>query len=171
LNLILDNSVVYVEYGRLVTKADYLLRIKHQEPSNRDRAHYGARLRQHGDRCWKLSGNATQSRYAHRHALALRRYMGLQEVWLGADRGWLNACPGLEKSAVITSLSFSSLFSGHTDDFHGAQQSRRHQFGIRLVEFRRRKGIGLRNIGLTVANDAVDPRVRDFDLHCVLPRF
>ena len=33
LDLILDNSVVYVEYGRLVTKADYLLRIKHQDPS------------------------------------------------------------------------------------------------------------------------------------------
>ena len=30
LDLILDNSVVYVEYGRLVTKADYLLRIKHR---------------------------------------------------------------------------------------------------------------------------------------------
>jgi ketosteroid isomerase-like protein len=33
LNLILDNSVVYVEYGQLVSKADYLLRIKHQDPS------------------------------------------------------------------------------------------------------------------------------------------
>ncbi len=33
LNLILDSGVVYVEYGRLVTKADYLLRIKHQDPS------------------------------------------------------------------------------------------------------------------------------------------
>ena len=33
LDLILDNAVVYVEYGRLVTKADYLLRIKHQDPS------------------------------------------------------------------------------------------------------------------------------------------
>jgi ketosteroid isomerase-like protein len=36
LNLILDNSVVYVEYGRLVTKADYLLRIKHQDPSTNE---------------------------------------------------------------------------------------------------------------------------------------
>lgn len=33
LNLILDSAVVYVEYGRLVTKADYLLRIKHQDAS------------------------------------------------------------------------------------------------------------------------------------------
>lgn len=33
LDLILDSTVVYVEYGRLVTKADYLLRIKHQDPS------------------------------------------------------------------------------------------------------------------------------------------
>jgi len=33
LSLILDSEVVYVEYGRLVTKADYLLRIKHQDPS------------------------------------------------------------------------------------------------------------------------------------------
>jgi Domain of unknown function (DUF4440) len=36
LNLILDHSVVYVEYGRLVTKADYLLRIKHQDASNNE---------------------------------------------------------------------------------------------------------------------------------------
>jgi ketosteroid isomerase-like protein len=33
LSLILDEEVVYVEYGRLVTKADYLLRIKHQDAS------------------------------------------------------------------------------------------------------------------------------------------
>jgi ketosteroid isomerase-like protein len=33
LNLILDQNVVYVEYGRLVTKADYLLRIRHQDAS------------------------------------------------------------------------------------------------------------------------------------------
>jgi hypothetical protein len=33
LSLILDGEVVYVEYGRLVTKADYLLRIKHQDAS------------------------------------------------------------------------------------------------------------------------------------------
>src|ERR1700747_1468224 len=33
LDLILDNSVVYVEYGQLVSEADYLLRIKHQDPS------------------------------------------------------------------------------------------------------------------------------------------
>jgi len=33
LDLILDSSVVYVEYGRLVSKADYLLRIKHEDPS------------------------------------------------------------------------------------------------------------------------------------------
>jgi ketosteroid isomerase-like protein len=33
LDLILDSAVVYVKYGRLVTKADYLVRIKHQDPS------------------------------------------------------------------------------------------------------------------------------------------
>jgi len=34
LDLILDSAVVYVEYGQLATKADYLLRIKHQDPSS-----------------------------------------------------------------------------------------------------------------------------------------
>lgn len=33
LDLILDNAVVYVEYGQRVTKADYLLRIKPQDPA------------------------------------------------------------------------------------------------------------------------------------------
>jgi hypothetical protein len=32
LDLILDNAVIYVEYGQLVTKSDYLLRIKHKDP-------------------------------------------------------------------------------------------------------------------------------------------
>lgn len=32
LDLIFDNALVYVEYGRLVSKAEYLSRIKHQEP-------------------------------------------------------------------------------------------------------------------------------------------
>jgi len=32
LDLIFDNSLVYVEYGKLVTKGEYLSRIKHQGP-------------------------------------------------------------------------------------------------------------------------------------------
>jgi hypothetical protein len=36
LDLILDSAVVYVEYGQLATKADYLLRIKHQDPSSNE---------------------------------------------------------------------------------------------------------------------------------------
>ncbi|HUC29166.1 MAG TPA: nuclear transport factor 2 family protein [Candidatus Acidoferrum sp.] len=32
LNLIFDNALVYVEYGQLVSKRDYLARIKHESP-------------------------------------------------------------------------------------------------------------------------------------------
>ena len=32
LNLIFDNDLVYVEYGKLVSKRDYLARIKHEPP-------------------------------------------------------------------------------------------------------------------------------------------
>jgi hypothetical protein len=32
LDLLLDNAVVYIEYGQVVTKGDYLLRIKQQPP-------------------------------------------------------------------------------------------------------------------------------------------
>ena len=32
LNLIFDNDLVYVEYGKLVTKGEYLSRIKHASP-------------------------------------------------------------------------------------------------------------------------------------------
>jgi hypothetical protein len=32
LDLIFDNALVYVEYGRLVSKAEYLARIKHEAP-------------------------------------------------------------------------------------------------------------------------------------------
>lgn len=33
LDLIFDNALVYIEYGRLVTKGDYLLRVKSARPS------------------------------------------------------------------------------------------------------------------------------------------
>jgi len=152
-----------------VTKADYLLRIKHQEPSTDEIVIEPITVRVFGSTAIVAGSYRETQRKAGTHTVTRWRFV---DTWAYKKYGWvLNACPGLEKFAVITSLSFSSLFSGYTDDFHGAQQSRRHQLGIRLVEFRRRKGIGLRNIGLTVANDAVDPRVRDFDLNCVLPRF
>ncbi len=32
LDMLLDTAVVYIEYGQVVTKGDYLLRIKHQPP-------------------------------------------------------------------------------------------------------------------------------------------
>lgn len=32
LDMIFDNALVYVEYGKLVTKGEYLSRIKHQNP-------------------------------------------------------------------------------------------------------------------------------------------
>src|SRR5262249_3546539 len=34
LNLIFDNALIYVEYGKLVSKGDYLARIKHEEPES-----------------------------------------------------------------------------------------------------------------------------------------
>lgn len=33
LDLIFDNALVYVEYGKLVPKGEYLARIKHEEPA------------------------------------------------------------------------------------------------------------------------------------------
>ena len=36
LNLILDNALVYVEYGRLVSKGDYLSRIRQQDASTNE---------------------------------------------------------------------------------------------------------------------------------------
>lgn len=36
LDLLLDNAVVYIEYGRLVSKGDYLARIKNQSPGTDD---------------------------------------------------------------------------------------------------------------------------------------
>lgn len=88
LSLILDGEVVevvYVEYGRLVTKADYLLRIKHQDASTDEIVMEPIIVCVFGKTAI-VTGSYRETqrlrRYAQIHALALHRYLGLQRTWL-----------------------------------------------------------------------------------------
>ena len=80
LDLILDNSVVYVEYGQLVSKADYLLRIKHQDPSTDEIAFEPITVRFFGNTAVVTGSYGETQRkggtrtFTH---LALRRYLGI----------------------------------------------------------------------------------------------
>lgn len=101
LSLILDGEVVevvYVEYGRLVTKADYLLRIKHQDASTDEIVMEPIIVRVFGKTAI-VTGSYRETqrlrRYAQIHALALHRYLGLQRTWLGSDRSRIDTYAGL----------------------------------------------------------------------------
>jgi uncharacterized protein DUF4440 len=49
LDLIFDNALVYVEYGRLVTKGDYLLRVRSAKPQLEQIVLEGSTVRTFGD--------------------------------------------------------------------------------------------------------------------------
>ena len=90
LDLIFDNSLVYVEYGRLVTKSEYLLRIKDAHPQLSQivmESYDCAHVRNHGHRNRNLSGARSPGRKAAGEALAVRGYLGVQRTRMGAGCG------------------------------------------------------------------------------------
>ena len=49
LNLIFDNALVYIEYGRLMTKGEYLLRIRTSDPHSQQIVMEGISVQTFGD--------------------------------------------------------------------------------------------------------------------------
>ena len=91
LNLILDNSVVYVEYGRLVTKADYLLRIKHQEPSTNEIVMEPITVRVFGSTAIVTGSYRETQRKAGTHTVTRWRFV---DTWAYKKYGWVLIAAG-----------------------------------------------------------------------------
>ena len=86
LNLIFDNALVYVEYGKLVTKGEYLLRIKHQSPQM-DQIVMGAMTVRTFVSTAIVVGTYAEKRASNK-ALELKRWRFI-DTWVYKKGGWV----------------------------------------------------------------------------------
>ena len=91
LDLILDNSVVYVEYGHLVSKADYLLRIKHQDPSTDEIVMEPITVRVFGSTAIVTGSYRETQRKAGTHTVTRWRFV---DTWAYKKYGWVLIAAG-----------------------------------------------------------------------------
>lgn len=83
LNLIFDNALVYVEYGQLVTKADYLARIKQEAPQI---TMEGMIVRQFGNTAIVIG--AYRERQAKGAQREVKRWRFI-DTWVRKKNGWV----------------------------------------------------------------------------------
>jgi hypothetical protein len=83
LNLIFDNALVYVEYGQLVTKGDYLARIKQEAPQI---AMEAMTVRQFGNTAIVIG--AYRERLAKSGQRELKRWRFI-DTWVRKNNGWV----------------------------------------------------------------------------------
>jgi ketosteroid isomerase-like protein len=92
LDLIFDNELVYVEYGRLVSKADYLSRIKQDVPLTDTVALEGMNVHVFGNTA--IVVGSYQERQPHDHSRSLKRWRFI-DTWTYKDRrGWTLVAAG-----------------------------------------------------------------------------
>ena len=91
LDLILDNSVVYVEYGHLVSKADYLLRIKHQHPSTDEIVMEPITVRVFGSTAIVTGSYRETQHKAGTHTVTRWRFV---DTWAYKKYGWVLIAAG-----------------------------------------------------------------------------
>lgn len=91
LALILDSAVVYVEYGRLVTKADYLLRIKHQDPSTDEIVMEPITLRVFGNTAIVTGSYRETQHKAGMHTVTRWRFV---DTWAYKNHSWVLIAAG-----------------------------------------------------------------------------
>jgi ketosteroid isomerase-like protein len=89
LNLILDNDVVYVEYGRLVSKADYLLRIKNQDASTDEVVMEPMTVRVFGN-----TAIVTGSYRETQRQGGMRKFTRFVDTWAYKEHGWVLIAAG-----------------------------------------------------------------------------
>lgn len=83
LDLIFDNALVYVEYGQLVTKGDYLARIKQEAPQI---AMEAMTVRQFGNTAIVIG--AYQERLAKNGQRELKHWRFI-DTWVRKKNGWV----------------------------------------------------------------------------------
>jgi Domain of unknown function (DUF4440) len=86
LDLIFDNSVVYVEYGRLVTKGDYLARIKDPGPQLSQIVLEPVNVRTFGNTAIVIGTYRERDLSGGRPRLRRWRFV---DTWVLKKRGWV----------------------------------------------------------------------------------
>lgn len=91
LNIILDNAVVYLEYGKLVTKADYLSRIKNEDPSTNDVVMDPMTVRTAGNTAIVVGSYRETQRQGGLRTVTRWRFI---DTWIRKQDGWVLIAAG-----------------------------------------------------------------------------
>lgn len=91
LDLIFDNSVVYVEYGTLVSKADYLSRIKRNAPELDQIVMGPMNVRLFGSTAIVVGAYLEKQRYGSRDQVKRWRFI---DTWVYKKSGWVLVAAG-----------------------------------------------------------------------------
>jgi len=86
LDLIFDNALVYVEYGRLVSKGEYLARIKHEIPSSDEIVMDPVTVRAFADTAVVIG--TYREKKLHRGQREIKRWRFI-DTWIYKKNGWV----------------------------------------------------------------------------------
>lgn len=91
LNLLFDNALLYVEYGRLVSKAEYLARVKTQPPTLDEIAMEPMRIQKYGNTA-VVVGTYVEKQAAG-GKLTIKRWRFI-DTWIYKKNGWVLIAAG-----------------------------------------------------------------------------
>lgn len=85
LDLIFDNELIYVEYGRLVSKSDYLARIKNEAPVGDAITMEVLTVKTHGHTALVIGTYSEKVKKTGRRDVKRWRFV---DTWVYHDQGW-----------------------------------------------------------------------------------
>src|SRR5579859_32429 len=91
LNLIFDNAVVYVEYGRLISKGDYLSRIRQKQPELDQIAMEPMAVRLFGNTAIVIGTYTEKQFHGGRNQVKHWRFI---DTWVYKKSGWVLVSAG-----------------------------------------------------------------------------
>jgi Domain of unknown function (DUF4440) len=91
LNLIFDNALIYVEYGKLVSKGEYLARIKRTEPSSDQIELRPTSVHIFGHTAIVVGVYAEKQMHGSLHELKRWRFI---DTWIYKKNGWVLVAAG-----------------------------------------------------------------------------
>ncbi|HEY1676560.1 MAG TPA: nuclear transport factor 2 family protein [Candidatus Sulfotelmatobacter sp.] len=91
LDLIFDNALIYVEYGNLVSKSEYLSRVKHSDPLSDQIELQPMSIRIFGHTAIAVGVYAEKQMRGSKHELRRWRFI---DTWVYKKNGWVLVAAG-----------------------------------------------------------------------------
>lgn len=91
LNLIFDNALVYVEYGKLVSKAEYLSRVRQEIPADDEVVNEDMSVRAFGTTAIVVGSYREKQRHQGRVSGVRWRFV---DTWVYKKNGWVLVAAG-----------------------------------------------------------------------------